>query len=151
MEVLVCTACESGAGPQLPFASILGSIDPSTALTLLHVLPHGGDPGAAERCLSEAREKLEHTTVEMRIRQGDPFAQILEQRQVPAELRLRYGVVADEIVREAREGNNDLVLVGAAKGRMQLKRLMLGEVTEQVVQRSPRSVLVVRKPLRGGR
>jgi nucleotide-binding universal stress UspA family protein len=85
------------------------------------------------------------TPVARHLRRG---AQILEQHGVPAELRLRYGVVADEIIREARGGDNDLILVGAAKGRMKPKRLMLGEATEQVVQRSTRSVLVVRKPLR---
>ncbi len=281
MEILVCIACESGAGPQLSFGRILGSVDPSATLTLLHVLPPGGDWGIAQRCLSETRERLESVSegraIEMKVRRGDPFAeilaeiderdvdlvvlgpneapglkrhllgsvtnqvvrrapssvlvaqqarpgierllicsggaevaedvvetgawiaqamgaratllhvvtpvpsmytglgelneslsqllqtdtpvarhlrrgaQILKEYGVPAELRLRYGVVADEIIREAREENHDLVLLGASKGRAQLKRLMLGEVTEQVVQRSPRSVLVVRKPLADGR
>jgi len=276
MNILVCVACESGAAPQLSFASIFGSIDPSAALTLLHVLPHGGDPRRAEKCLLGIHEKLESVTGETRVRYGNPSAeilaelkeddfdlvilgpneapglkrhllgsvttqvvrrapssvlvahqarsglgrilicsggadaaedvirtgawiaqavgaqatllhvvtpvpsmytglgeldeslsellatdtpiarhlrhgaQILKDYQVPAELRLRYGVVADEIIREAREGNNDLILVGAAKGWMKLKRLMLGEVTEQVVARAPRSVLVVRGLLGGG-
>jgi nucleotide-binding universal stress UspA family protein len=273
MKILICVACESGAGPQLSFGRIFGSVGQSAALTLLHVLPRGGDQAIAERCLSEARDKLQGCTVEARIRHGDPSreiltelekgdfdlgvlgpndapglkrhllgsvtsqvvrrapssvlvaqqarssigrllicsggadvaetvietgawiseavgaqatllhvvtpvpsmytgfdeleeslsellqtdtpiarhlrrgARILKERNVSAELMLRYGVVADEIIREAREGNNDLVLLGASKGRAQLKRLMLGEVTEQVVQRSSRSVLVVRKSL----
>lgn len=273
MRVLICVACESGAAPQLSFGRILGSIDPSAALRLLHVLPRDGDQTAAEQCLSEARKKLDVDEVGVRILRGDPLrkilaelkegdfdlvvlgpneapglkrhllgsvtkqvvrrarssilvaqqarsrlerilicsggadaaedvietgawiaqavgaratllhvvtpvpsmytglgkldesltkllrtdtpiarhlrhgAQILEQHHVSAELRLRQGVVADEIIREAREGSSDLVLMGAAKGRAKLKRLVLGEVTEQVVERSPRSVLVVRKLL----
>lgn len=276
MKVLVCVACESGAGPQLSFASIFGIIDPSSVLTLLHILRRDADIVTAEACLAEARDKLEHGAVDTRIRRGDPSgeilaelkegdfdlvilgpneapglkrhllgsvttqvvrrapssvlvaqqarsgvgrilicsggsdaaedviatgawiaraveahatllhvvtpvpsmytglgeleeslsellqtdtpvarhlrqgAKILERYHVPAELSLRYGVVADEIIREAREENSDLILVGAAKGQARLKRLMLGEVTEQVVRRSVRSVLVVRKPLGDG-
>lgn len=274
MKVLLCLACELGAGPQLSFGRIFGTIDPSASLTLLHVMAPGDDRVAAEECLEEARKRLA-CGAESKIRLGDPFtqimaeldeggfdlvvlgpnevpglkrhllgsvtnqvvrrapssvlvaqqarsslehvlicsggaevagdvietgawiaqavgaratllhvvtpvpsmytglgeldeslsellqtdtpvarhlrqgAEILERHQVPAELRLRYGVVADEIIREAREGNKDLVLLGAAKGRAKLKRLVLGEVTEQVVQRSPRSVLIVRKALTG--
>lgn len=84
------------------------------------------------------------TPVARHLRQG---AQMLEERRVPAEWRLRYGVVADEIICEAREGNNDLILVAAAKGRAKLKRLMLDELKQQVVERSPCSFLVVKKRL----
>lgn len=273
MKVLACVACESGAGPQLAFAAIVRSIEPDAALTLLHVLPRGGDAAAAEECLSDAQAKIAPVPSETKVRRGDPSSQILdeiregafdlvilgpneapglrrhflgsvttqvvrrapcsvvvaqqarstlthvlicsggtdlaedviktgawiaravaaratllhvvtpvpsmytglgeleeslsellqtdtpvarhlrrgarilEQQGVSAELRLRYGVVADEIIREAREANSDLILVGAVKGRPKLKRLMLGEVTQQVVERSPRSVLVVRGAL----
>ena len=58
MKVLACVACESGAGPQLAFAAIVRSIEPDAALTLLHVLPRGGDAAAAEECLSDAQAKI---------------------------------------------------------------------------------------------
>jgi nucleotide-binding universal stress UspA family protein len=273
MDVLICVACVLGAEPQLAFGNIFGSIDPTSTVTLLHVLPRGGDRMAAERCLAEAREKLESGSVETRIREGDPAsetlaeidegshdlvilgpneapglrrhflgsvttrvvrqapcsvlvakqarsrlkrilicsgggevaelvieagarlghavgaqatllhvatpvpsmytglgeideslpqllqtdtpiarnlrrgAEILGQHQVPAELKLRYGVVVDEIVRESREGEYDLVLMGAKRGLVRVKRLMLGAMTKEVVERSERSVLVVRQAL----
>jgi len=276
MRVLLCVACESGAGPQLSFGNMFGSIEPSTRLVLFHVLSRGGDQATAERCLADAREKLRSGRVEVKIRRGNPFseilaeleekdhdlvilgpneapglkrhllgsvttqvvrrapgcvlvaqqarsglehvlicsggsevaedviqtgawvarmmgaratllhvvtpvpsmytglgeldeslsellqtdtpvarhlrrgAMILERHDVQADVRLRYGVVADEIIREAEEGNSDLILVGASKGGAKLKRLMLGEVTEQVVERSLRSVLVVRRRLGDG-
>ena len=273
MKVLICVACESGAGPQLSFGQVFGRLDPGSTLTLLHVLSRGHDQERAEACLTRARKALKNCMVETKLRQGDPFpeiqaeveesgadlvvlgpneapglkrhllgsvttqvvrrvpcsvlvaqqarsrlervlicsggadvaddviktgawlaraeggsatllhvvtpvpsmytgldeldesltellqtdtpvarhlrngAEILEQQEVPAELRLRYGVVSDEIIREARLGNHDLIVLGAAKGRAKLKRFMLGEVTEQVVERAPRSVLIVREQL----
>ncbi|MGD8996749.1 MAG: universal stress protein [Anaerolineae bacterium] len=273
MDVLICVACLSAAGPQLAFGDILGSIDPASRLTLLHVLPRGGDRVTAKRCLTEAREKLECGLVEMRIREGDPAreilaeidegghdlvilrpneapglrrhflgsvttrvvrrapvsvlvakqarsrlerilicsgggdigeiviqagarlaqavgaqatllhvatpvasmytglgeideslsrllqtdtpiarnlrhgAEILDQYEVPAELKLRYGIVADEIIRESIEGDYDLILMGAKKGLVRFKRLMLGAMTKEVVAKSERSVLVVRQVL----
>jgi nucleotide-binding universal stress UspA family protein len=262
-----------GAGPQLAFGDILGSIDPTSKVTLLHVLPRGGDRAAAERCLTEAREDLECGPVETRIREGDPAgeilaeieeggydlvvlgvneapglrrhflgsvttrvvrrapisvlvakqarlrlerilicsgggdigeiviqagaslaqavgaqatllhvatpvasmytglgeideslsellqtdtpiarnlrrgAEVLDRHGVPAELKLRYGVVVDEIVRESMDDEYDLILMGAKKGLVRFKRLMLGAVTTQVVEKSVRSVLVVRQAL----
>jgi nucleotide-binding universal stress UspA family protein len=273
MDVLICVACVSGAGPQLAFGGIFGSIDLAGTLTLLHVLARGGDREAAERCLREAREKLACESVGMRIREGDPAGEILaeideggyalavlgvneapglrrhflgsvttrvvrrapisvlvakqarlrlerilicsgggdmgeiviqagarlaqavgaqatllhvatpvasmytglggideslsqllqtdtpiarnlrngaetlDRHDVPAELKLRYGVVADEIIRESVEGDYDLVLMGSKKGLVRFKRLMLGAMTKEVVEKSERSVLVVRQVL----
>jgi nucleotide-binding universal stress UspA family protein len=271
MDVLICIACVSSAAPQVAFGEIFGSTDAASALTLLHVLPRGGDRMTAHRCLTSAREKLEDGAIELRIRKGDPAAQILAEidegtydlvilgsneapglrrhflgsvttrvvrrapisvlvaqqarshlerflicsggaetarpvieagarlarevgaratllhvvtpvatmytglgeideslsellhtdtpiarnlragaeilarHHVPAEVKLRYGVVADEIMRESREGDYDLILMGAKSGLVRFKRLMLGVVTEEVVERCMRSVLIVRQ------
>jgi nucleotide-binding universal stress UspA family protein len=273
MNILICIACVRGAGPQLWFGDIFGSVDPGSRLTLLHVLGRQGNENEAERCLRDAREALRSASVVMKTRRGDPApeivaeletgdydlvvlgpnealgmkrhilgsvanhivrraptsvliaqqvrpglehilictggaeaaerviktgarlaqalgaratllhvvtpvasmytgleeldesltellqtdtpiarhlrhgAEILERHQVLAELQLRYGVVADEIIRESRESDTDLILIGAAKGMAQLKRLILGEVTQQVAESAPRSVLVVKEGL----
>jgi len=84
------------------------------------------------------------TPVAHHLRNG---AEILEQHQVPAEIKLRYGVISDSIVREALQGNHGLIVLGAARGRAAVKRPMLGDVTEQVVERAPRPVLIVRERL----
>jgi nucleotide-binding universal stress UspA family protein len=84
------------------------------------------------------------TPIARNLRRG---AEILDRHQVPAELKLRYGVVAEEIIRESVEGDYDLVLVGAKKGLVRVKRLMLGAMTTQVVEKSVQSVLVVRQAL----
>jgi nucleotide-binding universal stress UspA family protein len=76
------------------------------------------------------------------LRQG---AEILAQHQVPAELRLRYGVVADEILREANEGDYDLIVIGASGTAGRLKGWLVGDVAREVVDHAPRSVLIVRQ------
>jgi nucleotide-binding universal stress UspA family protein len=62
------------------------------------------------------------------------------------EVRLLPGHPAEEIVRQAKEGRHDLVVIGT-HGRTGVKRLVLGSVAEQVVRAAPVSVLVVRETL----
>lgn len=78
-------------------------------------------------------------------------AQVMEQWVRDAELiarravrsALRIGAPAQEILRFAREGSFDL-LVLATQGRTGLKRLVLGSVAERVVREAECAVLVVR-------
>jgi len=273
MDILICVACVSADEAQLAFGKILGSIDSARSVTLLHVVPRGGDRTEAQRRLTEARQTLGDDAVEMRIREGDPAAEILaqieegnhdlailgpneapglrrhilgsvttrivrnapcsilvaqqaraslerilicsgggdiarivtqagarlaqavgahatllhvvvpvasmytgldeieeslsellrtdtpiarhlregaetlQQHGVPAQLKLRYGVVADEIVGESLEGDYDLIMLGAKKGLVRFKRLMLGGMLKQILEKSTRSILVARQVL----
>jgi nucleotide-binding universal stress UspA family protein len=114
--------------------------------TLLHVVTPVASMYAGLHEIDESLTELlqTDTPVARHLRHG---AEILDRHQVSAELRLRYGVVADEIIRESDEGDYDLVLIGAAEDMARFRRLVLGEVTRQVVERSSRSVLVVREAL----
>ncbi|MDH4208665.1 MAG: universal stress protein, partial [Anaerolineae bacterium] len=68
---------------------------------------------------------------------------ILEDLRVPSVAKVRHGLVVDEILEAAREGDYDLIVTGAhvASG---LQRFMLTDTTEQIVLGSDRPVLVVR-------
>src|SRR5205807_7159695 len=77
---------------------------------------------AFERLLKE--NGLEHSPVEREIREGTPFA---------------------EIVRFAREGRFDLVVMGS-HGHTGLAHVLLGSVVERVVRKAPCPVLTVRQP-----
>jgi nucleotide-binding universal stress UspA family protein len=114
--------------------------------TLLHVVTPVASMytglGEIEESLSQLLQS--DTPIARNLRHG---AEILEEHGVPAELKLRYGVVADEIIRESLEGDHDLILMGAKKGLVRFKRLMLGAMTKEVVEKSVRSVLVVRRAL----
>ncbi len=69
--------------------------------------------------------------------------QILERLSVQGEAKVRHGLVIDEILAEARDGDYDLIVTRAhvASG---LQRFMLTDTTEQIVLGSDRPVLVVR-------
>lgn len=56
---------------------------------------------------------------------------------------VRTGTPAEEIVREATEGNYDLIVLGT-HGRRGMSHALLGSVAEQVVRRAPCPVLSVR-------
>lgn len=111
--------------------------------TLLHVATPVASMYAGLDELDETLSELlqTDTPIARHLRHG---AEILKRREVSAELKLRYGTPGDEIIREAREADHDLIMIGASKNAPRLKRWMLGDVTWQVVEHAPRSVLVVK-------
>jgi len=85
------------------------------------------------------------TPIARHLRHG---ARILARRQVDAELKLRHGTVGAEILREAREGNYDLIVMGASGAAGRLRAWLLRNITRQVVEHAPCSVLVVKEKAR---
>jgi len=71
-------------------------------------------------------------------------AAYLTDQGVAGELKMRRGVVADEIALEALEGDYNLVVVGARAGSNFWNDLLVGSVTPHIVEKAPGSVLVVR-------
>ncbi len=61
-------------------------------------------------------------------------------------VRSLEGAAADQIVRAAREGGFDLIVIGT-HGRSGIKRLVLGSVAEQVVRHAECPVFTVREPV----
>ncbi|RDI95275.1 universal stress protein [Meiothermus sp. QL-1] len=73
------------------------------------------------------------------LERAEGFAQYLG---VPVKSQLKEGSPAQVIVEEAQQ--HDLVVMGT-HGRTGLDRLLLGSVTQKVLQKSPKPVLVVRE------
>ena len=71
-------------------------------------------------------------------------SQYLAEMGVVAELEIVQGVASDEILREARQGDYDLIVIGARAHVGRLERFFLDAVTPHVVERAPCPVLVVR-------
>ncbi|MFD3004836.1 universal stress protein [Thermus tengchongensis] len=70
----------------------------------------------------------------------DRATHLAEELGVPFEAHLLEGRAAEVILREAE--NHDLVVM-ASHGRTGLDALLLGSVTQEVVRRSPKPILVV--------
>jgi nucleotide-binding universal stress UspA family protein len=63
-----------------------------------------------------------------------------------SELKLRRGIVVDEILLEGQAGDYDLIVLGSSVSSSGLVRIMMGNMTREVVSQAQRPVLVVRPP-----
>jgi nucleotide-binding universal stress UspA family protein len=71
-------------------------------------------------------------------------AQFLADYGVPGEIKIRHGVVSEEILREADETQYDLIVMGARAEMSLLNELFMEKVTPYIVEHAATSVLVVR-------
>jgi nucleotide-binding universal stress UspA family protein len=69
--------------------------------------------------------------------------EILESLGVRTEVKLRHGAVLEQILRELREGNYDLIVTGSALSRS-LRTYILGDISREIVNRATCAVLVAR-------
>ncbi|MCS7102325.1 MAG: universal stress protein [Candidatus Korarchaeum sp.] len=105
--------------PETPFIASMPIVNPSEFIRL-----RDAESKAAEELLSRAEVMVREQGVEVgRMR--------------------REGHVVQEIVRAAKEGGYELIVMGT-KGTSGIKELLLGSVAEGVVRHAPCSVLVVR-------
>ena len=69
---------------------------------------------------------------------------VFQAQKIPVEGVLEAGVVpANNILRQAQEGNYDLLLIGSA-GLTGIKRALMGSTAAKVVAQAPCSVMVIR-------
>ena len=141
-KILVCTGGAEAGEKDTQMAGHIAALT-GASVTVLHVMSQlpltpeceleDLECSAEAWLLSDARE-----AVHLR-----KLLNILDDLGVPGQVKVRQGLVVDEILAEAREGNYDLLAVGAhvASG---LLRFVLSDVTEEIVLGSDRPVLVVR-------
>jgi len=70
--------------------------------------------------------------------------EVLRAGGVAGEIKIRVGLVIDEIVAEVTAGNYDLLVVGAHRSQSVVERLLLEDVTRDLLGQSPVPVLVVK-------
>lgn len=71
---------------------------------------------------------------------------VFKEYGVTTDLILRQGIVVDEIVEEASD-NYDLIVIGAKPEGESLRQLLIAQVMPETVDRSPCSVLIVRQDI----
>jgi nucleotide-binding universal stress UspA family protein len=70
--------------------------------------------------------------------------QSLEKLGVTAAVRVRHGIVIDEVLSELYEGEYDLIVTGSSPARGPLQHYIMGDLTRDIVNRSDVPVLVAR-------
>lgn len=111
-------------------------------VTLLHVM---GEPPALYahlRRMEETAAWLLSSDSELGINLRHEKA-TLESMGVPTEVRLRQGSVLEEILRETRTEQYDLVVTGSALSRG-LRSYVLGDISREIVNHADCAVLVAR-------
>ncbi|HVL47120.1 MAG TPA: universal stress protein [Candidatus Thermoplasmatota archaeon] len=140
-RILVCTQGPLHGLDNLEAASTLARVF-EAEITVLHVasaFPLTAEATAEMERLTE--HFLETDTPEARhLREVE---QSLARRGLAGRLKVRFGVVVDEILDEVVEGKHDLLVVGAHHPTRD--DYLLADVTGNVVRDSPVSTLVVRK------
>jgi nucleotide-binding universal stress UspA family protein len=63
---------------------------------------------------------------------------------VTAEVRVRHGLVIDQVFEEVNEGDYDLVVSGSSRARGPLRHYIMGDLTRSILNRAPCPVLVAR-------
>ncbi len=137
--------CEGGRDPSLlqrllaQRASVLTAAE---TVTILHVMSQmAAGPGVAGWELrAEAEELMEEDTPEGRLLEED--LERLSQMHVELEAKVRHGLVVKEILKEARSGDYDLLVIGAHQGK-RWERFLLDDLAQEIVDDVDRPVLVV--------
>jgi nucleotide-binding universal stress UspA family protein len=68
----------------------------------------------------------------------------LDRLGVKAEVRLRHGIVIDQVFEEAGTGDYDLIVTGTSQTRGLLGHYIMGDLTRSIVNRANCPVLVAR-------
>jgi nucleotide-binding universal stress UspA family protein len=141
-HILVCTAGAKCGEKDTQLAGRIAGLT-GASVTILHVMSQL--PLTPEAKIGDLENSTEDL-LESDAREGVHLRkdlEILQDLEVAGEAKVRHGLVLDEILAEAEEGDYDLVVAGAhiASG---IQRFMLSDTTERIVLGADRPVLVVR-------
>jgi len=142
-RILLCDSGSEKTRGMLDFViSLFDAQGAEQEVTVLHVMSQivarPGIPGKDLR--SEAEKLIDEKKPEGRLLQKD--IKRLRRAGLITQPKVRHGLVVDEILAEAREGEYDLVVIGAhqpGKGRA----LLLDNIAKKIIQDINRSLLVV--------
>jgi nucleotide-binding universal stress UspA family protein len=138
-RVLAAVDISGAASPTLAaaerYATLLGAeLRALSVLEPLPVIPEVTPPYDASEFYEMSEQLL----------QRDAWSLV---RMPGAECVVRYGLAVETIVREAAEWSADLLVVGS-HGKGWAERLLLGSVTERLINHLPTSLLVIPAPAR---
>ena len=141
-KILVCSACQENDYTLITqltgLASKLGA-----SVTLMHVFP-GSVPS-----MYTGLDQIEETVEEI-LQTDTPFArylrkgiELLKEAKIDSEVKIRWGIPIEEIVRETQMFNYDLVVIGSSKVNQGLKEMLMGNMTRKIIDRVELPVLII--------
>jgi nucleotide-binding universal stress UspA family protein len=139
---LVCTGGKEFIEQAIEFTGKLAAAV-GASVTLLHVM---AEPPAIYVDLVQLEEDV-HRLLESKSELGTNLRQQkgeLERLGVSAEVRLRHGIVIDQVFEEAREGDYDLIVTGTSQARGLLRHYIMGDLTRSILNHANCPVLVAR-------
>src|SRR6266568_2492824 len=110
------------------------------------VVVHAAEPPAIYADLVSMEEDVDRL-LESRSELGRNLLQQkkeLERIGVSAEVRVRHGIVIDQVFEEVREGDYDLIVTGTSQARGLLRHYIMGDLTRSILNRANSPVLVAR-------
>ena len=131
MKILMCTNGQEHAEKALNFAGeqLFRATKPETCvLTVTRKL--NDPPKTEEKWLERAKQILDH-------------------HDIATTTKIREGYISDEILRESREGNYDLLVMGSRRYSeilVGVTEVVLGDITQYILQKVETSLLVVKEP-----
>ena len=139
---LVCTGGPEAASDTVTSAATLARATGSR-VTLLHVAAAIPTMYTGLQQIGETLTDLLQTDTPT-ARHLRQCAQIMESNEVEANIELRHGIPATEIIRSVERGSFDLLIIGASAHRG-LGRVLLDEVSLKLVDRSTLPLLIIQK------
>src|SRR6266540_3157985 len=147
---LVCTGGKEFIEQAVQFTGKLAAAV-NASVTLLHVM---AEPPAVYADLVRMEENVDQL-LESKSELGTNLRRQrreLERLGVSADVRLRHGIVIEQVFEEAREGDYDLIVSGTSQARGLLRHYIMGDLTRSILNRANVSVLVARAgPPKAGR
>lgn len=143
-RVLLCVSgAESPSRPARFLTGLTAKMNNELDVTILHVMSQiSANPVVRDSWQLQA-------SAENLIREGTPEGQWLRKdietlkgTGVRIEPKVRHGLVVEEVLLELQNGNYDMVAIGAHR-KAGWQRLLLDDLTHQIVVRADRPVLVV--------
>jgi nucleotide-binding universal stress UspA family protein len=139
---LVCTGGKEFIEQAVQFTGEI-AVALGASVTLLHVM---AEPPAIYVNLVQLEENVDQL-LESKSELGTNLLRQkreLERLAVPAEVRLRHGIVIDQVFEEVRAGDYDLIVTGTSRARGLLGHYIMGDLTRGILNRANCSVLVAR-------
>jgi nucleotide-binding universal stress UspA family protein len=139
---LVCTGGKEFIEEALELTGKLAAAV-GASVTLLHVMAEPPAMYADLVRMEEDVERLLESKSELGLNLRSQ-KQDLEKMGVPAEVRVRHGIVVDQVFAEAREKSYDLIVTGSSQARGMLRHYIMGDLTRSIVNHANCPVLVAR-------